>query len=566
MRVTHAGLSGLALVVSLFAASAQAAVVISTDQTFNMTCTKKQVCYPYGENPVLNVGQLEQMLASGNVSIITGQRNGFQADDIQIESAVAWASSNGLTLKARRVIEIDQPMSVQGTAASLTLEYGKHGALSFAPTGSVAFTDLASQLVIDKTPLRLVDDIDTWAADVAQDYVNCGGDFHHCTLPSYALARSIDASQQHEGAYGSSPVPSFDATFEGLGNTISNLTINDANDSRVALIGGVGANQPGFIRDLALTNVSIASAGTGAHVGALAADGCAAAFTGDSSTGSVTGGNSAWVGGLVSHDIWTSGCPRSSGLIDRSWSSATVTTGRASGGGEPWAGGLVAQADVIMNSHATGTVQAIDQDSVGTVGGGLAADAGTISGSYATGNVSAIDVNYPGSVGGLAGSVETLTSASFATGNVTGNYDSVGGLLGSATQVVNSYARGSATGGVESMVGGLIGLGDSTASSPDESSYSTGSVSAPQPFGIGGFNGYVSQASAPFKHCYWDIKTSGQSQGAGGPGGATSGIIGLTTKRLKSLPGGLSTDIWAVDPEGVVNNGFPYLINNPPPQ
>ena len=41
------------------------------------------------------------------------------------------------------------------------------------------------------------------------------------------------------------------------------------------------------------------------------------------------------------------------------------------------------------------------------------------------------------------------------------------------------------------------------------------------------------------------------------------GVTGLTSKQLRSgLPDGFDPSIWAEDKK--INNGFPYLINNPP--
>jgi len=43
------------------------------------------------------------------------------------------------------------------------------------------------------------------------------------------------------------------------------------------------------------------------------------------------------------------------------------------------------------------------------------------------------------------------------------------------------------------------------------------------------------------------------------------GITGLTDAQLKSgLPTGFDPSVWAQSPS--INNGYPYLIANPPPQ
>ena len=64
---------------------------------------------------------------------------------------------------------------------------------------------------------------------------------------------------------------------------------------------------------------------------------------------------------------------------------------------------------------------------------------------------------------------------------------------------------------------------------------------------------------------YWDLDTSGITDPSQGAGNIPNdpGITGLTTQQLQSgLPAGLDPAVWAEDPN--INNGLPYLINNPP--
>jgi hypothetical protein len=90
-------------------------------------------------------------------------------------------------------------------------------------------------------------------------------------------------------------------------------------------------------------------------------------------------------------------------------------------------------------------------------------------------------------------------------------------------------------------------------------SYSTGPVSdTKHTTTIGGFDG-TNQGS--LANSYWDTETSGQSEGSGD--GNDSGLTGLTTQQFQSgLPAGFDPAVWAEDAN--INNGFPYLIANPP--
>jgi len=66
---------------------------------------------------------------------------------------------------------------------------------------------------------------------------------------------------------------------------------------------------------------------------------------------------------------------------------------------------------------------------------------------------------------------------------------------------------------------------------------------------------------------YWDLETSGITDPSQGAGNVSNdpGITGLTDAQLKSgLPAGFDLTIWAQSPD--INNGYPYLLANPPPK
>ncbi|MGH6878998.1 MAG: GLUG motif-containing protein, partial [Rhizomicrobium sp.] len=134
-----------------------------------------------------------------------------------------------------------------------------------------------------------------------------------------------------------------------------------------------------------------------------------------------------------------------------------------------------------------------------------------------------------------------------------------GGLVGTNYGTIgNSYATGDVIAGLyETAGGGLIGWdGNGEDDSRANDSYSTGTVKGEY---LGGFVGYAD--SGRFKNCDWDTKTSGIASGSGFGNG--SGITGLTSHQLRSgLPKGFDSAIWAQDNK--INNGFPYLIANPP--
>ncbi len=252
---------------------------------------------------------------------------------------------------------------------------------------------------------------------------------------------------------------SFTGTFNGLGHTISNLTIDTPSSSAVGLFGLVGTGA--VITNVGLVGTSITGYGS---VGTLAGE-SSGSISNSYATGSVNASGYG-SGGLVG--------TAASGSISNSYASAAVT---ASGSNGNRAGGLVGAnygAD-ITNSFATGAVSGNH-----AVGGLIGCDfSGILSNVYATGAVSASN----GQGGGLVGVNFTSVDNAYATGSVTGGGGQFGGLIGSTYggTISNTYATGSVTGS-GGHLGGLIGAT------------------------YGG--------TSP--NSYWNSDTSGQSTSAGG--------------------------------------------------
>jgi hypothetical protein len=133
--------------------------------------------------------------------------------------------------------------------------------------------------------------------------------------------------------------------------------------------------------------------------------------------------------------------------------------------------------------------------------------------------------------------------------------------------VAQSYAEGSVSGGEEdySDVGGLLAVNyrESTVTQ----SYSTTALDNIDRGDrtAGGLIGVDYSHEGSNSSDYWDVSTSnitGANQGAGTPN-KDRGIEGLTSEELQAtLPKGFDRKVWAEDSK--INNGFPYLIANPP--
>ena len=279
----------------------------------------------------------------------------------------------------------------------------------FGPKGGVTFTDLSVSPTINYVQYALVNSLPTLAAAIA---ANPSGNF--------ALANPYDAGG--DGTYSASPIPTnFLGSLEGFGNAISNISVND-NSS--CCVGGLFQSiSQANIADVRLTNVSVASV-QGAAGLAYESFG---AIRGSSVTGSISGGGSGDIAGLVADNY---------GSIEYSYSTAVVFAGA--------------------------TVNGIN------VGGLVGVEYGSTASSFATGAVSA--GNGSGNIGGLIGedtsaSNQYSPNECYATGSVSGGSGlNVGGLIGiddfgNGNQApYGCYSTGAVSGGGGSIIGGLIGV------------------------------------------------------------------------------------------------------------
>ena len=350
----------------------------------------------------------------------------------------------------------------------------------------------------------------------------------------YELTRSLDFD--NAGSYSSGEIKTawitgsgwepigdtirdlFEATFDGNGNTISNLHINRIDTHNVGLF---SLNDLyGIIRNIGLVDVDVSGKSGGGLAGFNSGT-----IIHSYATGSVSGSYLS-TGGLVGKNY---------GTISHSYASVAVS-------GKYTVGGLAGDNfGTVMFSHATGRVSSTHDDSNG-MGGLVGSNRGTIRASYATGYVSGV-----GAVGGLAGRHPRGTIiSSYAIGSVEGDGSGVGGLVGRVLSdereswVISSYATGSVSGSGRD-VGGLVG---SVFHHPNiqvvrdiniVASYATGRVSGPGP--VGGLIGYRSSANnadgrITITASYWDTQTSGQT--AGVAEGDSTGIRAQTTAQLKS--------------------------------
>lgn len=493
----------VALAVIAASPQADAAVTISSAATQNMNCSGG-ICAPTAAKAVLNAGDLENMLASGSTTVTT-TGSGVQAKDINVRAAVSWSSGSALILDAYQSVTIDQAISIQGLAALVltTNDRGKHGKLSYGNKGHVTFDNLSSNLVINGAGYALANSVKSLASAIAAN-----------PYGTFALSKSYDASQ--DGTYSVSPIYIFYGVVDGLGNEISHLSVKDTQpEDNVGLIDAVESG--GSVRNISLLYARVY--GVSCYCGILAGYNGGRMYS-VSVSGTMNGGGEGSTGAIVGFNA---------GTIQNSHTSATVNGGDISN-----VGGLVGENDgTLEKSFATGSVKLHGTErSDSYVGDLVGSNRGTIDQSFATGTLQMLYQSYSG---GLVGANSGMIANSYATGNNSIMYMNdlySGGLIGSNFgQVTNSYSTGTVAGAT--YIGGLIGGDFSTSGSITDT--------------------------------YWDTTTSGITNLSQGAGNIPNdrGITGLTTGQFQSgLPAGFDPKIWAENPN--INNGLPYLIDNPP--
>ena len=220
---------------------------------------------------------------------------------------------------------------------------------------------------------------------------------------NFVLGNDVDLTNVAVTPIGNA-TSAYTGTFNGLGNVITNLTIEDAVDTTVGLFGQLGV--AGVISNIGIIGGSVADVPPPPMPIPIP----------------VPTAQTPYVGALVGANY---------GTITNAYSSAGVGDGGSVGG----LVGYNAPGATISNSYATGAVNAPSSQAVG---GLVGYNGGMIQNAYATGTVTGGSNSYVGGlVGGNYGGTVNVT---YAAGGVSGTAGSFGGLAGINTgAVTNSY-------------------------------------------------------------------------------------------------------------------------------
>jgi filamentous hemagglutinin family protein len=477
-------------------------------------------------------------LSSGNVTLQTtasgasgpGIQNASGVGDINVNSAIAWSANTTLTLDAYHGVTINSPVTSTGSSAGLTIETNDGGSGgNFTVNSPVSLANSAS-LTINGNAYTL---INSESGLQGMSSSGCSALNSDITLDSSYTVYS-----------------SFGGTLEGLGHTISGLSINNSSGSNLGLFSTI----TGTVENLNVSgNITAES-----EAGILAFDNQGTVYNVQTS-GSITAQSN--FGGMVAQN---------QGTIANSSSSATLTIApNGYMGGS--IGGLVGyNAGSVTNSSGTGSIGISNSaENLSSVGGLIGDSTGPVTNSYSTENITLGQYEY--STGGLIGYDSGNVTGSYSTGSITLGNDNwyTGGLIGEEFEatISDSYSTGSINAGTSSYyTGGFLGQADY--SSTIQQGYSTGAVTASGSY-IGGFLGGTTGGGGygypTFTSDYWNEDRSGTTTGVGS--GSTSGVTGLSASgsspftassyagfTFTTTPGATGNNWVIVDIDGTLNN------------
>ncbi|WP_175746819.1 GLUG motif-containing protein [Burkholderia pyrrocinia] len=386
--------------------------------------------------------------------------------DLTVGDAVNWASDNTLALTSKKgSVDLKQSLKASGANAGVTM----NAAQQIRIGNNVALTGENASLALNSgSGHTLTNDDATVTLSGRNASFSANGDAYQVIHDlaglrgvegnmkgRYVLGNAIDGKDAQFRSLGGKS-QGFTGVFDGLGNTIGNLSISNPG---VAIV-GLFASNSGRIANLTLDKITARGAASPTDIvsiGTLAGYNLGDITNVKAKNVLVTGTGRVIVGGLVGSNY--------SGRIDR----ASVS-GRVEGGKEAlYAGGLVGESRTVLSpnlgdatiSNSRADVQ-VRSESAGSTGGLVGINRGIISASTATGSVTALASGAR--VGGLVGFNEGgeksgRIKASSSSASVRGGHDATaGGLVGyNAAAIEASNATGSVTVGNNGTAGGLVG-------------------------------------------------------------------------------------------------------------
>lgn len=236
---------------------------------------------------------LSANLANNSVTLQT-VASGSEAGDINVQAAVTWNADTTLTLEAHNDININAAITAQGANGKVALQYGQAthdgGTADYhinAPINLQSGNNFSTQKgstgsVISYTVVNDAAALQAMNSDLTANYA-VGSNIDLSSISNWQPVGESDR---------------FTGTFNGLGHTLSNLTIDRSSTDFVGLFGATASGS--VIRDIGLVGGSVSGRN---HVGGLAGFNQSGTINNAYATGSVEGLD--YVGGLVGYSLGT---------------------------------------------------------------------------------------------------------------------------------------------------------------------------------------------------------------------------------------------------------------------
>ncbi|KVF62074.1 filamentous hemagglutinin [Burkholderia cepacia] len=484
-----------------------------------------------GADAAIGAATLSRALGTTNVALTN------TSGDLTVDGAVNWTSDHALALTSQKGdVALKQAVAASGTKASIKANAAGEIRVDdkLALTGDQAHLELNAKkghrFTQDNASATLSGRNASFSSNgegyqVIHDVAglrNVDRDLNG----RYVLGNAIDGKGAAFRSIGARRA--FEGVFDGLGNTIGDLSISNPGGNAVGLfeangggianlgldristravvpygrtpasVGTLAGYNFGTISDVKATNVVVSSEGM-AIVGGLVGSNYGGSIERASVLGFVNGGNDALhVGGLAGEnisfvspgaddalirdsraDVQVVSASNGSagglvgdnhGVVDRSTATGIVNA-RGSGAR---VGGLVGvnNGGVINASTSAGDVRGVRNASVG---GLVGHNAGRVDASTFKGIVAATD---GARVGGLVGENRGVVHASTAVGRVMGGASNVGGLVGANfASVSDSTASVNVDAGMAGVAGGLVGYNAGRIDASGTDSYVTAAAS-----------------------------------------------------------------------------------------
>ncbi|NBF10766.1 GLUG motif-containing protein [Pseudomonas sp. Fl4BN1] len=504
-------------------------------------------------------------LATTNIELASGK------GDVAVENGLRWSSGNQLTLSSAKDIRLDDRLSATGANARVELNAqggiklnrqltlsGSNSSLGLNH-GSGFVMGQNSGVTLSGNGARF--DANGQAYRVIQDTTQLQA-IDQDLAGRYVLGNSINSSNRLTSI---GEQQAFSGIFDGLGNTLSGLTINSNGTD-----GGLFASSSGSIGNLKLASLTINGA---------------MPTSGSSAVGGLVGRNSGSIANVSASNLRVNAKSRQDnvigglvgsnvgGSIDASSISGVVLGNSYTSA----AGGLVGENRQVDGSGGTVTNSSADvrltasiaSNAEGGVGGlvginhqGLIADSSS-SGAVSSGN----SYSYKGTnLGGLVGynqggRIERSQSSATVSGTGASN---AGGLVGrnESGRISDSVASGRLQGNSFATAGGLVGLNhDSVLRNVNAS----GAVNAGNSLHIGGLVGQNLDSDIGLAEASGLVQGGSNSTVGGLVGSNAGGLIanslalGNVTGKDQSHVGGLigynAGDLKSVEAHGDVSGG-----------